>query len=100
MRRKVYKAMDNELNFFGIHGSYRRYLLAALFASGIIGGLAGVATSMLVGVLLFILLAGMGYIGIVVLQEKYDYRTLQRLFKSRKFPLYIYLREPLRRLWK
>lgn len=100
MRKKVYKAMDGELNFFGIRGSYRRYLFAGFGVAVVLGLAVGSMWAMLAGVLTFIGGCGAVYMFIVFLQQKYDFASLHRYLQSRRLPIYVYLRKPFRKLWK
>ena len=100
MKLRVYKAIDNELVFFGVRGGYRRWFLIGAGAAVCIGVFVAKAVSSVLGVLLLIALGAGVYLAIVLMQDTYDYRTLSKALNRRRFPVHVFLRSPFPDLWR
>lgn len=82
----VFKSLDNPSSFVGLKGSYIRYAATgigvALFIAFVIGG----ATNGLIGVIVFVALGALDYMGVMAFQAKFSERERQKWFSSRKLP--------------
>lgn len=89
MKLRVYRSLDRPAAFFGIKGKYQSLALYAFLADLVVSFLFGRMTNGLLGVLAFISLGALIYLGTIYVQDKYSDRTLMRLFSSRRLPGYI-----------
>lgn len=89
MKLRVYRSLDRPAAFFGIRGKYQSLALYAFLLDLVVSFLIARVTNGLIGILAFITLGGMIYLGTIYIQDKYSDRTLMRLFASRRLPGYI-----------
>lgn len=82
----VFKSLDNPSSMFGLKGSYVRY---AAVGAGIALALAlviGSATNGLVGIIAFVAIVMLVYMGVMAFQARYTERERKKWFASRKLP--------------
>ena len=95
MKLKVYRSLDRPAAFFGIKGRYQSLALYAFATDLAVSFLLARATNGLLGVMAFILLGGLIYVGTLYLQDRNSERALTRLLASRHLPGFIKTR-PMR----
>lgn len=92
MQLRVYRSLDRPSAFFGIRGRYQSLVLYALVADLVVSFFAGQWTNGLIGVLVFVAVGAVIYLGAIYVQGMYSDRTLFRLLSSRRLPGYIRVR--------
>lgn len=97
MKRKVYKALDAELDLFGIKQSFLLpfivAILAVLLLSVVVGGLLSRDYA---GVVFFLVSGFLVYSAFIALQEKHSMSDLYRKRASISLPDYIRIRRQFR----
>ncbi len=86
MEIRVYKSLDKKHSTFGIVGSYMKWMLAALGVAIVAGLLTGALLGGIVGMLVFIVLGALGYIGVVYVQGKFSERERDKWLASMSLP--------------
>ena len=92
MQLRVYRSLDRPSAFFGIRGRYQSLALYALVADLLVSFFAGQWTNGLIGVLVFVALGAVIFLGTIYIQGMYSDRTLFRLLAARRLKGYIKVR--------
>lgn len=82
----VFKSLDNPSSFVGLKGSYLRFAAIGLGVALAIAGAIGSATSGLVGIIAFVALGALDYMGVMAFQAKFSERERKKWFSSRHLP--------------
>jgi len=83
---QVFKSLDNPSSMFGLKGSYLRYTAAGLGIAMMIALIVGSITNGLIGIISFVALGAIVYMGVMAFQAKFTERERKKWFASRKLP--------------
>lgn len=91
MRYTVFRSLDDSPVTFGIQGSYLSIFFAGAGVSLLAGIVAGMFTSALLGMIIFLVGAGASYMTTLIIQGKYTEREKKRVLASRSMPTFIFV---------
>lgn len=91
MTLQVFRSIDRPSAFFGIRGRYLSITAYAMVLDLVLAFFFGRATNSLLGVLVFLALAAVIYLGIIYIQGIMSDRALFRRICARRLPGYIHL---------
>lgn len=90
MTLQVFRSLDRPSAFFGIRGRYLSIAAYAMIIDLVIAFFVGRGTNSLIGVLFFLALAAVIYLGIIYLQGMMSDKALFRRLSARRLPGYIH----------
>lgn len=89
MQLKVYRSLDRPSAFFGIRGRYQSIALYAYLVDLVVSFFIAQASNGLIGVLAFIAIGALIYLGTIYLQGMHSDRALFRMLSARRLPSYV-----------
>lgn len=83
---QVFKSLDNPSSFMGLKGSYLRYAAVGIAIALVISFAIGSVTNGLLGIIIFVALGALDYMGVMAFQARFSERERKKWFASRKLP--------------